>query len=234
MVDSASYATALQKRVSVASTQTQFSKVFDFDDVLMKHKIYQKSFRSMLRRAATPTSMPETTPLQDRSLSETALLEVKPAQNRSLSDTTLLRAKSGSLKATRFDSIMRREPWRASREVEVLALGSKYSRSAIIKHMRVQHGEVYHSDDIEKYRRKIVALLISAIVTVLDYNESNGSGLVSQQSRDHSKVVREYAITGGQTWQITDEIATSVKSLWENWHVKQALTGMNHDCATAQ
>src|ERR1700744_1828387 len=37
------------------STDSKLSRTFDFDGLLLKHKIYQNTFRSFLRRATSPT-----------------------------------------------------------------------------------------------------------------------------------------------------------------------------------
>jgi len=215
IADSASFSSS-RHRMSVESLQTRFSKTFDFDEVLLAHKVYQKTFRSMLRRAASPAT--------PRSL---------PHPARSLSDTAVFQLKSTAKDSAKIDWQLKQEARRMSKEVKILAMGSRHGRSSVVKQIRLCYGEKYTEPEMEQYRRSITALAVTALIAVLDYVDMSGTGLVSKQSKAHAVTVRKFAETGGPAWVITEEVANAVKTLWHNWHVRQAFSIMQQYTQTA-
>ncbi|KIW32736.1 uncharacterized protein PV07_04263 [Cladophialophora immunda] len=211
--DSASFATF---RTGL-STATKLSKTFDFDGLLLRHKVYQNTFRSMLRRATSPT--------EERT--------AEKGQRRALSDTPLLQLKSTARDSAKIDVKLKQDARKLSKEVKILAVGDKHGRSAIVKHMRQRYGRPYSDSEVEQYRQSITSLAIKALVAVLDYVKDIGNGLVSQVSRDHADIIRGFAESGGSDWKVPVGLAGSVKHIWNNWHVQQAFSGMQQHGQTA-
>ncbi|KIX02267.1 uncharacterized protein Z518_08206 [Rhinocladiella mackenziei CBS 650.93] len=211
--DSASFATSRAR----TSVDTQFSKTFDFDGLLLKHKIYQNSFRSMLRRAVSPTE---------------SRTEAKGGR-RALSDTPVFQLKSNSRDSAKIDSKLKKDARRLSKEIKILAVGDKHGRSAIVKQLRHRYGHPFSDTEVEYYRQTITSLVVKALVAVLDYEKETGAGLVSQGSRDHAQLIREFAESGGPAWRVPVEITLAVKHIWHNWHVIQAFSVMQQHGQTA-
>lgn len=166
----------------------------------------------MLRRTASPA-------------------EGQKKKPRSLSDTTVLRLESSAASSAQIDSLIKKNARERSRIIKVLALGTHHA--AIVKQLRSKCGLPYTDDESETYRRSITALVVNALVAIVNYVELNGTGFVSQQSKDHVKVVRNLAKQGAPDWEITPEILRSVNATWENWSVQQSFQTMNQDCVTA-
>ncbi|OAP60077.1 hypothetical protein AYL99_05079 [Fonsecaea erecta] len=211
--DSASFATF---RTSL-STASKLSKTFDFDGLLLRHKIYQNSFRSMLRRANSPT--------EERT--------GEKGQRRALSDTPLLQLKSTARDSAMIDLKLKQDARKLSKEVKILAVGDKHGRSAIVKHMRQRYGRPYSDSEVEQYRQSITSLAIKALVAILDYVKDTGNGLVSQVSRDHADIIRDFADSGAPDWKVPVGFTPSVKHIWNNWHVQQAFSVMRQHGQTA-
>ncbi|KIY00702.1 uncharacterized protein Z520_03367 [Fonsecaea multimorphosa CBS 102226] len=211
--DSASFVTA---RTGL-STATKWSKTFDFDGLLLRHKIYQNTFRSMLRRANSPT--------EERT--------GEKGQRRALSDTPLIQLKSTARDSAKIDLKLKQDARRLSKEVKILAVGDKHGRSAIVKQMRQRYGRPYSDSEVEQYRQSITSLAIKALVAILDYVKDIGNGLVSQISRDHADIIREFAESGTPDWKVPVGLAGSVKHIWNNWHVQQAFSVMQQHGQTA-
>ncbi|EXJ58444.1 hypothetical protein A1O7_05869 [Cladophialophora yegresii CBS 114405] len=211
--DSASFATF---RTNL-STDTKFSRTFDFDGLLLRHKIYQNTFRSMLRRANSPT--------EERA--------VKRGQRRALSDTPVLQLKTTARDSAKIDLVLKADARKLSKEVKILAVGDKHGRSSIVKQMRQRYGQPFSDAEIEDYRRSITSLAIKALVAVLDYVTDLGRGFVRQASRDHADIILAFSKSGAPEWSVSTEIAASVKHIWNNWHVQQAFSAMRKDGQTA-
>lgn len=207
--DSASFAPSLGRTSSARySTASRLSKTFDFDDVLLRHKAYQNSFRSMIRRAVSPT--------------ETAT-ETRRHQG---ADGSGLELKSTAEESARIDLQIKEDARKLKKEVRMLTIGEQHCRSCIVKQMRQRWGHPFSDTEIEQYRQSITALAVKALVAILDYVHDCGGDLVSQVSRDHEVLVREYAATGGPDWRASADIGSSVRHLWHNWHIRQAFTSM--------
>ncbi|KAH0837036.1 hypothetical protein AYO21_08839 [Fonsecaea monophora] len=211
--DSASFATFK----TGLSTASKLSRTFDFDGLLLRHRIYQNTFRSMLRRANSPT--------EDRT--------GEKGQRRALSDTPLFQLKSTARDSAKIDLRLKQDARKLSREVKILAVGDKHGRSAIVKQMRQRYGQPFSESEVEQYRQSITCLSLKALVAILDYVKDIGNGLVSQASRDHADIIRDFAESGGPDWQVPVQLAGSVKHIWNNWHVRQAFSVMQQHGQTA-
>ncbi|KIW91707.1 uncharacterized protein Z519_07675 [Cladophialophora bantiana CBS 173.52] len=211
--DSASFATF---RTNLSSA-TKLSKTFDFDGLLLRHKIYQNTFRSMLRRATSPT--------EERT--------GEKGQRRALSDTPIIQLKSTARDSAKIDLKLKQDARKLSKEVKILAVGDKHGKSAIVKQMRQRYGRPYSDSEVEQYRQSITSLAVKALVAVLDYVKDIGTGLVSQVSRDHAAIIRDFAESGGPDWRVPVALAGSVKHIWNNWHVRQAFSVMQQHGQTA-
>ncbi|OCT51425.1 hypothetical protein CLCR_08257 [Cladophialophora carrionii] len=211
--DSASFATF---RTNL-STDTKLSRTFDFDGLLLRHKIYQNTFRSMLRRANSPT--------EERI--------VERGQRRALSDTPVLQLRSTARDSAKIDLALKADARKLSKEVKILAVGDKHGRSSIVKQMRQRYGQPFSDAEIEDYRKAITSLAIKALVAVLDYVTDLGNGFVRQASRDHADIILAFAKSGAPDWRVSPEVAASVKHIWNNWHVQQAFSAMRQDGQTA-
>jgi hypothetical protein len=199
------------------SSFSKLSRTFDFDGFLLKHKMYQNTFRSMLRRATSPTEerYPDT------------------SKRRTLSDTPVFQLRSTPRDSARIDLALKADGRKLSREVKILAIGDSHGRSTIVKQMRQRYGEPWTDAEVEGYRQSITSLTVAALVAVLDYVEDLGTGLVSQTSRDHADIVREFAASGGPDWWVPVAVAASFKYMWNNWHVQQAYSVMRQHGQTA-
>ena len=151
-----------------ASVDTQLSKTFDFDSLLLRHKIYQNSFRSMLRRVISST---------EKGTREKEL-------RRPSSDSPVFQLKSTAYDSAIIDSKIRSDARKLSKEVKILAFGENHGRSAIIKQMRYCHGRPFTDTEVETYRRSIASLVITALVAILDYIKDSGMGLVGYMSKE--------------------------------------------------
>lgn len=196
---------------------SHFSRVFDFDGVLLRHKTYQDTFRNMLRRAASPAEkQPYPQP-----------------KARSFSDTPVVQLQSMARTTARIDSELKQDGRRLNKQIKILAIGDKHGRSAIIKQMRSQYGDPYTEAEVEQYRQNITSLTIKALVAIMDYVEDSGNGLVRPLSRQHAQAVRDYAASAAPDWVVDDAIACSVKYIWATWHVQQAYSIMEKHGETA-
>lgn len=205
-------------RRSRMSVESQFSRIFDFDGVLLRHKPYQDTFRSMLRRAASPIERRTSQRPKSRSLSDTPLVQLE-----SIARTT----------TARIDSELKEDGRRLSKEIKILAIGDKHGRSAVIKQMRTQYGHPYSQAEVEQCRQCITSLTINALVAIMDYAEDSGNGLVRPLSRKHAQTVRAFAASAAPGWVIGDGVASSVKYIWATWHVQQAYAVMEQHGQTA-
>ncbi|KAJ9609456.1 hypothetical protein H2200_005783 [Cladophialophora chaetospira] len=211
--DSASF-TSFRTNVS---TDSKLSRTFDFDGLLLRHKIYQNTFRSFLRRANSPTEERGT----------------ERVQRRALSDTPIFQLRSTARDSARIDLALKTDARKKSKEVKILAVGDKHGRSTIVKQMRLRYGKPFTDTEVEEYRQAITSLVVKALVAVLDYVDDLGNGFVSQASRDHAAVVRAFAESGPPEWQVPVEVAISVKRIWNNWHVQQGFAVMRQHGQTA-
>jgi hypothetical protein len=211
--DSASFTTFR----TTLSTDSKLSRTFDFDGLLLRHKIYQNTFRSMLRRANSP--------MEERT--------VERGQRRALSDTPVFQLKSTARDSARIDMALKADARKLSKEVKILAVGDKHGRSIIVKQMRQRYGQPFSDAEIEDYRKSITSLAIKALVAVLDYVADLGTGFVRQASRDHADIILQFARSGAPEWRVPARVAASVKHIWSNWHVQQAFSVMRQDGQTA-
>ncbi|KAK4940600.1 hypothetical protein LTR10_019359 [Elasticomyces elasticus] len=206
--DSASFAPSIGRTSSARySTTSRLSKKFDFDDVLLRHKAYQNSFRSMIRRAVSPTEMSNET-----------------KRHKSV-DGLEPDLKTTAKQSARIDLKLKKDARRLRKEVRILAIGEQHGRSCIVKQMRHRWGYPFSDGEVEQYRKCITALAVRALVAILDYVHE-GVGLVTQLSRDHEGLVRKFAATGAPDWRASADIGASVQHLWHNWHVRQAFAAM--------
>jgi hypothetical protein len=211
--DSASFTTFR----TTLSTDSKLSRTFDFDGLLLRHKIYQNTFRSMLRRANSP--------MEERT--------VERGQRRALSDTPVFQLKSTARDSARIDMALKADARKLSKEIKILAVGDKHGRSSIVKQMRQRYGQPFSDAEIEDYRKSITSLAIKALVAVLDYVADLGTGFVRQASRDHADIILQFAKSGAPEWRVPARVAASVKHIWSNWHVQQAFSAMRQDGQTA-
>lgn len=171
----------------------------------------------MLRRAVSPT--------EDRT--------GEKGQRRALSDTPTFQLKGSARDSAKIDSKLKEDGRKLSKQVKILALGDKHGRSAIVKQMRQRYGHPFSDAEVEYYRQTITDLVVKALVAILDYVQDLGVGLVTQASRDHGKLIRDFAESGGPAWRVSAEVALSVKHIWHNWHVRQAFAAMRQHGQTA-
>lgn len=171
----------------------------------------------MLRRAASPTEERTAEQLQRRARSESPTLQLK----------------STARDSAKIDLALKADARKLSKEIKILAVGDQHGRSTIVKQMRQRYGVPLTDVEVEDYRRSITSLAIKALVAMLDYVQELGTGLVSQASRDHAAIVQDFAKTGGPDWEVTVEVAASVKQIWNNWHVQQAFSVMRQNGTTA-
>ena len=200
---------------SRSSIGSQLSKAFDFDGLLLRHKIYQNSFRSMLRRVSSPTES-----------------RGEQHKKRTLSDTPSSLVHSDSKTSAQIDFQLKEDARKMKSEIKMLAIGDKHGRSTIVRQMRTKFGQPFTDAEVEQYRQSIIALTVKALVAILDYVEYS-TGLVSQTSKDHGQIVRDFATSGKPDWLVSSGVAASIKHIWQNWHVKQAYSIMQQHGQTA-
>jgi hypothetical protein len=196
------------------STQSQLSKVFAFDEMLLGHKLYQRSFRFMLRRASAPVS-DEQTP---RSVSPTSMsaLELRDSYERS----------------ARLDSMLKAEARKKTSELSVISLGHK--RSTIAKQLRSQLGPLFQEDETHDYRRLIVENLIKVLLDIVEDVETWGAGFATDQARRFIKLLRDFAESASPEWNVSPEVSAAARGLWRNWLVQQSFQqSARSDCLTA-
>lgn len=209
--DSVSFGTSARR----SSNGSQFSKTFEFDGFLLRHKIYQNTFRSMLRRVASPTEG-RAFNLKSRTMSETA-----PISLQSDSKTSAL-----------IDFQLKEDRRKMKREIKMLAIGDRHGRSAVVRQMRIKFGQPFSDAEIEQHRQSITLLTIKALIAILDYVQ-HSTGFVSQLSKDHAQIVRDFVVSGAPDWTVSSGVAMSIKQIWQNWHVKQAYSTMQQHGPTA-
>ena len=136
-------------------------------------------------------------------------------------------------KSAKIDVKLKEDARKRNREIKVLAIGENHGRASVIKQLRQRYGPPLSEIEVERYRRSTTAFVVHALVAVLNYVREFGTGLVSQVSREHEHLIREFAATGEPDWTVTAQIAAAAKQLWHNWHVKQAFAAVDHDLQTA-
>ncbi|KIV89521.1 hypothetical protein PV10_06914 [Exophiala mesophila] len=209
--DSISFGTSARR----SSIGSQFSKTFEFDGFLLRHKIYQNTFRSMLRRVASPT--------------ENLALNIK---SRTMSETPPISPQSDSKTSALIDSQLKEDGRKMKREIKMLAMGDRHGRSAVVRQMRIKFGQPFTDAEIEQHRQSITLLTIQALIAIVDYVQ-HSTGFISHLIKAHAQIVRDFVVQGAPDWTVSPEVATSIMQIWQNWHVKQAYRIMQQHGPTA-
>ena len=197
------------------STQSQLSKIFTFDEQLLRHKIYQRSFRYMVRRASTPISNDRT----PRSASPTSM--------------TALELRDSCERSARLDSMLKADAAKQRDQLKILCLGHR--RSTLVKQLRNHSGPLFQAEDLHRCRRSIVECLVRVLVQIADDVEMHGAGFSTCQAKEHVRILREYltmASSPDWDWEISCEVSAAARGLWRNWLVQQNFRHTIQDCAT--
>ncbi len=199
--------------MSVMSTQSQLSKIFSFDEILLRHKVYQRSFRYMLRRASEPTS--------------------REPQSRSVSPTNMsaLEMRDSCERSARLDSMLKADAEKKGSQLKVLTLGPR--RSTLAKQLRSQLGPLFQEHDLHHYRKEIVQILVVSLLNIVEAVETKSTGFVTTQSRQHVERVRLFVATAAPDWEVTDDVSAAASGLWRHWLVQQTFHLMTTDPVTA-
>ena len=208
-----SSSTLVGRPASVMSTQSKLSKVFAFDEVLLRHRIYQQSFRFMLRRASEPARNDQT----PRSTSPTSM--------------TALELRDSCERSARLDSMLKADAQKKNREIKILCLGHK--RSSLVKQLRHHEGHPFQDGELHGYRRFITQSLVGVLLQIVDDVETKGAGFATDQARRYVNLLREFQESASPEWDVSAEVSIAARGLWRNWLVQQNFHHTYQDCTTS-
>lgn len=203
---------AVARPASVISNKSRVSRLFTFDDLLVQHEIYKRTFKSLLR--------PKSAPAQDeapRSTSPTSM--------------TALELRDSCERSARLDSMLKADAQKKRQELKILCLGHK--RSTLVKHLRSHKGSHFQDVDLHHYRVFIVESLVFSLLEIVDDVETRGAGFATEQARRYAKLLRDFSQSASPEWQVSDELCTAARGLWRNWLVQQSFQHTSQDCTSS-